>query len=51
MQEDLKRPFTLRQSLSVLEGSEEKLNGIIKTAGLLVDQFQSFVFVPTLATI
>lgn len=32
MQEDLKQPFTLKQSLSVLEGSKEKLNDVIKPA-------------------
>lgn len=32
MQEDLKQPFNLKQSLSVLEGSKDKLNSVIKPA-------------------
>lgn len=32
MQEALEQPFTLKQSLAVLEGSEEKLNNVIKLA-------------------
>lgn len=47
MQEDLKQLVTLKQSLSVLEGSEKKLNSI-KTLILLADQFHLFVFIPTL---
>lgn len=50
MQEDLKQPVTLRQSLSVLEGSEKKLNSI-KTAILLAGQFHLFVFIPTLVAL
>lgn len=49
--EDLKQPFSFRQRPSVLEGSEKKLNSIIKTVILFADQFQLLGYISVLVAL